>query len=189
MNISYIAPLIETVLATMSGGSADDRRAMARGVIEALQPRDIVEAMFVARIIAAHHAAMDSYRRAAQPGVADDLAIRLRANAIATGRAFDAARQALEQRRAAAENASRPPTQAARANPVQPTPPTQPRAVASQPLTSAPQPVPRDKSGKPISSRYENGVLSNLLRAATNLSSRPLNSTALSSPTMVPAPK
>ncbi len=188
MNITYLAPLIESVLATMSGGSADDRRAMARGVIEALQPRDIVEAMFVARIIAAHHAAMDSYRRAAQPGVADDLAIRLRASAIATGRAFDAARQALEQRRSAAENASRP-APAAHAHPMQPTPAAPSRAAGTQPLPTTPQPVLRDKSGKPIGSRYENGVLSNLLRAATNLSSRPLNSTALSTPPVVPAAK
>lgn len=188
MNITYLAPLIEGVLATMSGGSVDDRRAIARGVIEALQPRDIVEAMFVARIIAAHHAAMDSYRRAAQPGVADDLAIRLRGNAVAAGRAFDAARQALEHRRAAAETASRP-TPAARANPMQPPPPAPSRAAGSPPLTCAPQPVPRDKSGKPIGSRFENGVVSSLLRAATNLSSRPLNSTALSPPLVVPAAK
>ena len=47
-----------------------------------------MEAAEAARAVAAHFAAMDSFARAARPGVADEKAVRLRANALAAGRMF-----------------------------------------------------------------------------------------------------
>jgi hypothetical protein len=122
-NPAHLAQLIETVAGTSTAGSVDNRRSMARAAIEALQPRDIVEAMLAARIIAAHHATMDGYQRAAQPGISDAVAVRLRNNAIAAARSFDAAMRMLEKRRAAAEKPARPPASAATG---QPGPRTQP---------------------------------------------------------------
>jgi hypothetical protein len=122
-NPAHLAQLIETVAGTSTAGSVDNRRSMARAAIEALQPRDIVEAMLAARIIAAHHATMDGYQRAAQPGISDAVAVRLRNNAIAAARSFDAAMRMLEKRRAADDRPARP---QASAGAVQPGPRTQP---------------------------------------------------------------
>ena len=68
-------------------------------MFEAFQPRDAIEAMAAARAVAAHHAAMDSFTRAAQPGVSDEKVIRLRANALAAGRSVEAALRARDKRR------------------------------------------------------------------------------------------
>jgi hypothetical protein len=77
--------------------------AAAHAALAALQPRDLIEAMLAARMIAAHHASIDSYRRAMLPGVTDPDVVRLRANAVAASRSFDAALRILEKRRAPAD--------------------------------------------------------------------------------------
>jgi hypothetical protein len=88
---AFLAQLTETLAGAMPGGSAEERCDAARAALEALQPCDIVEAMLAARVIAAHHATIDGYRRAMQPGISDAVAVRLRNNAIAASRSLDAA--------------------------------------------------------------------------------------------------
>lgn len=101
---TFMAMLIDT-LAMMVPAKDDGsdataiRRDIARMLFDALKPRDAVEAMLAARAIAAHHATMDGYARAAQPGTSDENSIRLRANAIAASRSFDAVLRTLEKRR------------------------------------------------------------------------------------------
>jgi hypothetical protein len=112
-DLAFLAPLIETLASTWPAGSAEDCPKAARAALEALEPRDLVEAMLAARMIAAHHATMDGYRRAMQPGVSDAEAVRLRNNAIAAARSFDAALRTLEKRRAATDKPSQPHKQAA----------------------------------------------------------------------------
>jgi hypothetical protein len=135
--------MIETLAGAWPGGSAEDRRHAARAALEALKPCDIVEAMLAARMIAAHHATMDGYQRAMQPGVSDTDAGCLRNNAIAAARSFDAALRTLEKRRQAPADA---PTKSRRQ--AAPPPPDVPDAVA--PIPHRPQFQPRDKSGNPI---------------------------------------
>jgi hypothetical protein len=50
--------------------------------LRSLRPRDPAEAMLAARIVSAHHAAMECFRRAAQPGISDITALRLHNKAI-----------------------------------------------------------------------------------------------------------
>jgi hypothetical protein len=143
IDAAFLDSMIETLAGAWPGGSAEDRRHAARAAIAALQPRDLVEAMLAARMIAAHHAAMDGYQRAMQPGVGDAEAVRLRNNAIAAARSFDAALRTLEKRhQPPAETPAKPRRQAA------PPPPVVPDAVA--PIPHRPQFQPRDKSGNPI---------------------------------------
>lgn len=135
--------MIETLAGAWPGGSADDSRHAARAALEALQPHDLIDVMLAARMIAAHHATMDGCQRAMQPGVSDAEAVRLRNNAIAAARSFDAALHTLEKRRQApAEAPAKPRRQAA------PPPPDGPDAIAPMPHRSQFQP--RDKSGNPI---------------------------------------
>ncbi len=101
---AFITMLIDTLAVMVPGGSDDAdtkevRRNVARLLFEAFQPRDAIEAMAAARAVAAHHAAMDSFTRAAQPGVSDEKVIRLRANALAAGRTVEAALRARDKRR------------------------------------------------------------------------------------------
>jgi hypothetical protein len=74
-------------------------RLLARALFEELWPANAMEAATVSRMIAAHFAAMDSYARAAKPGMSDDMVIRLRGRAIAASRLFDAQLQLLPPRR------------------------------------------------------------------------------------------
>lgn len=130
----FVALLIDT-LAGMLPGPDDDtntlatRRDLARILFEAFKPRDAVQAMLAARAVAAHHATMNGFARAAAPGMSDETVIRLRANAIAASRSFDAVLRTLDKRRKeAAEPASPPVTGVER------------RQTAAQP---APQPAPQ----------------------------------------------
>ena len=92
----FIALLIEQPSSTPSPPQPDQTEAsrtanltLARTMLEAFHPADATEAAAAARAVAAHFAAMDSFARAAKPGVSDEKAIRLRANAIAAGRVFE----------------------------------------------------------------------------------------------------
>ena len=144
---AFLDNLTETLAGACPGGSADDRRNAARAAIEALKPRDIIEGMLAARMIAAHHATMDGYQRAMQPGVSDADAIRLRSNAIAAARSFDAALRTLEKRRAG-ETAPKPHRHVAKSTP--PAPLDTPEPEVDAPLPSKPRYVPRNKNGEPI---------------------------------------
>jgi hypothetical protein len=144
---AFLDNLTETLAGACPGGSADDGRNAARAAIEALKPRDIIEGMLAARMIAAHHATMDGYQRAMQPGVSDADAIRLRSNAIAAARSFDAALRALEKRRAT-EAAPQPHRQVAKS--AAPAPLDMPEPEVNSPSPSRPRYVPRNKNGEPI---------------------------------------
>jgi hypothetical protein len=85
-----IGTLVRTIPSTADQTEADRAAnfSIVRTMIEAFHPTDPTEAAEAARAVAAHFAAMDSFARAAKPGVADEKAVRLRANALAAGRVF-----------------------------------------------------------------------------------------------------
>jgi hypothetical protein len=149
---AFLDYLIATLAGTWPDGSAEERRDAALAALQALQPRDMIEAMLAARMIAAHHATMDGYRRAMQPGVSDAEAVRLRNNAIAAARSFDAALRTLEKRQGPAEKPSQPDRQAARVQHAPPAPPEPGETLpdAETPIVRRRQYVPRNKNGEPI---------------------------------------
>src|SRR5579872_1910901 len=112
-SIEFLASLIAVLAGTWPANSPEDTEMAARAALESFAPRDLVEVMLVARMIAAHHASMDGFRRAMQPDLDDAGTIRLRASAIATSRSFDAALRLLDKRRAAEAKAAQPPKRAA----------------------------------------------------------------------------
>jgi hypothetical protein len=73
-------------------------REAATAELAALQPRDATDAAFAARAVATHHAAMECFRRAAVPGLSDDVAMRLLNRAAALSRLSMQTVQLLEQR-------------------------------------------------------------------------------------------
>jgi hypothetical protein len=85
-----IGTLVRTIPATadQTEGDRAANLSIVRTMIEAFHPADPTEAAEAARAVAAHFAAMDSFARAARPGVADEKAVRLRASALAAGRLF-----------------------------------------------------------------------------------------------------
>jgi hypothetical protein len=113
--LPHLAFFLNYLIATLAGmwpssGSPDEKHDAARATIEAFEPRDLAEAMLAARMIAAHHASMDAYNSAMQPGVSDADCIRLRNSAAVAGRSFDAALRLLEKRRAGAAKTAQPTT-------------------------------------------------------------------------------
>jgi hypothetical protein len=117
-----------------AGMSDADRAAnlsIARTLFEAFEPADPLAAAQAAHAVAACLAAMDSFARAARSGVPDEKAIRLRSNALAAGRVFDAA---LRVRRG--------PQQTARAEP-------QPRTAAPRSSLAAPASQTRHRAELP----------------------------------------
>ena len=92
---AFLSLLIETLAKTIPASadqSETEREASltsARTLFEAFEPANAMEAALAARAVAAHLAAMDSFARAAKPGVSDEKAIRLRNNALAASRACD----------------------------------------------------------------------------------------------------
>jgi hypothetical protein len=94
-NQAFLTLLIDMLAKTIpadegqTGTAREAGLTIARTLLEAWQPADAMEAALAARAIAAYLAAMDSFARAAKPGLSDEKAIRLRGNAIAAGRVFD----------------------------------------------------------------------------------------------------
>ena len=156
---AFLDHLIATLAGTWPDGSAEERRGAALAALQALQPRDMIEAMLAARLIAAHHATMDGYRRAMQPGISDAEAVRLRNNAIAASRSFDAALRTLDKRRQAPEPASRP-RQSPAAEKQEPGMSTNRPPPAEDPGEEARMAVPRDTSGNPVPLWRGDGVMS-----------------------------
>ncbi len=65
-----------------SSENQDAQREAALLAVMALCPRDPMEAMLAARIVSAHHAAMECFRRAARHDIDDNAALRLQGKAI-----------------------------------------------------------------------------------------------------------
>jgi hypothetical protein len=77
--------------AEMTDVDCEANLALARSMFEAFQPADALEAVQAANAVAAGLAAMDSFTRAARPGLSDQTVTRLRSSALAAGRVFDVA--------------------------------------------------------------------------------------------------
>jgi hypothetical protein len=107
----YDAPFTHMLNSTIDTLSTDPTRspeeintqqqaaAMALG---ALDPEDAVDTLSAARAVASHYAAMECFRRAARPGVSDEMASRLLARAASLSRLTAQTIQALEWRKAMA---------------------------------------------------------------------------------------
>jgi hypothetical protein len=128
---AFITLLIGTLVRTIPAAAADETEAdraanlsIVRTMIEAFHPTDPTEAAEAARAVAAHFAAMDSFARAAKPGVADEQAVRLRANALAAGRVFSTTLRNHRRKQRQLSNADHPPHRPSRNAPM-PEPPSQ----------------------------------------------------------------
>jgi len=122
----------------------DCRMVAAVTELQSLQPRTQLESMLAGQVVVTHHAAMDCFRRANNPALSDDVAVRLCKAGASLMRAMGDAMRSLERLQA------RPaPTQAAPEPPVpeepreDPAPPSDPieRAMAGV-IPPEPQPVP-----------------------------------------------
>ncbi len=83
-----LADMLRATLAALpvtpdsSAEDLDAQRQAALLAVTALCPRDPMEAMLAARIVSAHHAAMECFRRAARHDIDDNAALRLQGKAI-----------------------------------------------------------------------------------------------------------
>jgi hypothetical protein len=88
-NHPFLSFMLNAVLAALTldpNRDVDDlkcEREAAAAMLAALQPRDAIEAALAARVVVAHHAAMECFRRAALAEVSDLLMGRLFAKAMA----------------------------------------------------------------------------------------------------------
>jgi hypothetical protein len=93
MTSAFLAQLIETIASTMPvrAGKADlaSNLELARSMLESFKPENVLEAAVAAQAIATHFAVMDSFARAAGPGMSDAMVIRWHAIAVACAREFD----------------------------------------------------------------------------------------------------
>ncbi len=115
--------------------SADDldaQRQAAQLAVMALCPRDPMEAMLAARIVSAHHAAMECFRRAARHDIDDNAALRLQGKAISLANL--AMRTLRELRKCQAEPAAYPVVELPQADPEPP--------IANHPPAAPPPPYP-----------------------------------------------
>lgn len=145
----YLACLINSLAGTLPPEfPADARLRMAAAALEAFQPRDIVETLLAVRLIAAVHAANDSYTRAMQPNLTDTERTRLRANGVAVSRSADAAQRTLDKRRPAGSTPDQVRGQGQPA--ATPANDAQPMFGPNAPPMCNPNYTPRDKYGAPI---------------------------------------
>lgn len=162
---ALIERLLKTLIAAIPAGTGDDQategenRATMRELLEALDPRDAADAQLAAIGIAAALSAMDSFVRAARPGVSDETAARLRSNALAAGRTYAAARRTLQRRPEEPAAAKHPATRSVAKPPPAERPPAETPQAPSAPPASRPDAEripavsefqPRDRFGKPI---------------------------------------
>lgn len=162
---ALIERLLKALVAAIPAGASDNRasegenRAAMRELLEALDPRDAADAQLAAIGIAAALSAMDSFVRAARPGVSDETAGRLRSNALAAGRTYAAARRTLKQPPEEPAAAKHPPTRSVSRPPPAGRPPAETPEAASappalrpdaEPLPAVSEFQPRDQFGKPI---------------------------------------
>ena len=127
--------------------SADDldaQRQAALLAVMALCPRDPMEAMLAARIVSAHHAAMECFRRAARHDIDDNAALRLQGKAISLANL--AMRTLRELRKCQAEPAAYPVVELPQADP-------EPPIANNPPAAPPPAPDAREDSGWPSRTR------------------------------------
>ncbi|HET7882020.1 MAG TPA: hypothetical protein VFL55_14130 [Acetobacteraceae bacterium] len=84
--------------AAMPAAESADALDAVRELFEALAPRDAAEAYLAAIAAAAAHSSLDSFIRAARPGLSDETAARLRSAGLAGGRAYASAFRMLRRR-------------------------------------------------------------------------------------------
>jgi hypothetical protein len=118
-NQPFLDLLVDMLAKTVPAGmlSGQSALAVARTLLEAWQPADPMEAAMAARAVAAFLAAMDGFARAAKPGLDDAGAVRLRSNAIAAGRQFDAILRTIRRQRQ--PQPAKPPLSPAKPRPTQ----------------------------------------------------------------------
>ena len=93
--------LLKTLLAAMPAslrGDQEDDKAAILELLDAMAPRDAAEAQLAAIGVAAALSSMDSFIRAARPGVSEETVTRLRGNALAAGRTYAATQRLLRRR-------------------------------------------------------------------------------------------
>jgi hypothetical protein len=113
-------------------------REAAFALIIALNPRDPVEAMLVARLVVAHYALMDAYRSAARSDITANLHLRYQGKAILLSRLTNALMRELKKSQAGpALPASVPAPRAQQAQVATPDAPVSQAAPASQPATAS----------------------------------------------------
>jgi hypothetical protein len=83
------------------------RREAARILFDAMRPQDAADAALAALAVAAFHAAMDNFARAALPGTPDEKAMRLRSNALAASRSYSAVLRTLRKQQSLEAGAER----------------------------------------------------------------------------------
>jgi hypothetical protein len=107
----FEAPFIYMLNSTLDAvapppnASAEDVKTQQLAVamsLGALDPSDAIDTLSAARAIAAHHAAMECYRRAAKPDVTDKMLATLLARAASLSRLAAQTTQAIERRKAVA---------------------------------------------------------------------------------------
>ncbi len=92
----------------------------------ALKPTNPVEAVLATHVVDTHHRGMELSKRAAQPDLSDEKALRLHTSANAAARAFSAALNRLEKRQQQAAPAEPEPTAVPLFNTALPAPSTSP---------------------------------------------------------------
>jgi hypothetical protein len=136
--------LLKTLAAAMPNDPSDDAAAREENhqamhaLFTSLNPRDPAEAQLAAIAIAAASSAMDNFVRAIQPGVSNDMALRLRGNALNAGRTYSTMLRTLrgpQPRQAVAKPA--PPVAAPEPPPQREPLATPDRPLLRQPLTKA----------------------------------------------------
>ena len=149
-------------LPTSPDASPEDiaaQRQAALIAIIALRPRDPIEAMLAARIVCAHSASMECFRRAGQPDIDDNAILRLTARAIALGNFASRAQRELRQLQAAPpadvlaeqDQPTTAPQQAEPAAAAQPSPATAHSPVDPRPAPApTPQPAAQAASPPPV---------------------------------------
>ncbi len=131
----------------------DTQRQAALLAVMALSPRDPMEAMLAVRIVSAHHAAMECFRRAARHDIDDNAALRLHGKAISLANL--AMRTLRELRKCQAAPAAWPAAelpQAAAEPPQAAEPPAEKEPSAAKP------PLPHPASAAPPIQTYAGGV-------------------------------
>ena len=139
-----------------SAEDLDAQRQAALLAVTALCPRDPVEAMLAARIVSAHHAAMECFRRAARHDIDDNSALRLQGKAVSLANL--AMRTLRELRKCQAEPPAYPVAELPQADPE---PPVAIEPAVSQPPTHAATVVPAAQPDAPCAPVIDHALARN----------------------------
>lgn len=121
----------------------DEKRQLRQAAVAALASlgaRDAQEAMLATRIVTAHYAAMECFRRAAQPDLSDNMMLRLQTRATALSNLASRTKRELQKMQDAplAHPVTEEVAEAAAAPQPEPRPPV---AFAEPALAAAPKPA------------------------------------------------